>query len=205
MLSGPQIVIGALIADSVDQIVYVAAGVAAVYFVVTKILLPGSKLLISLEKAIPFLKLLPILEDIAAQFRSDSGSTLKDSTNRLEASIEASNKMAKDFAATNRSAIDALQIAMGVMQELAKEDRSLAREDRQQLLAMLQSQSRQEAVGVRQEASSARQEASDERSEAATAVVASDLKQAQESAAVAQDSQDPGAAADAAALPPDSP
>jgi hypothetical protein len=188
-----------------------------------KAVLPAAHLITDAQKMLPYLKLLPLLEDITAQFGPDSGHMMKDAINRLEGHAEDNKALTEQFAAANRALINELQREVGVMRELSKDDRDLARKDRQQLLDILRSSVRieesgvrteasgvrveesgvrTEASGVRVEKSGARTEASDARTEAADRAVAKDLAAAQDRADKAEE-EDPGGAADAASRSPE--
>jgi vacuolar-type H+-ATPase subunit I/STV1 len=218
----------AIVGQSIDLLLLVAGVLGALAFMLWKVILPAAKMITVVnEEVIPNVKymkllaqlapVLAVLNEIATQFREDSGSTLKDTTNRLEQHAEESKKAAEEnrqaaveFARVNRESITALQIEMGTVRELAKEDRRLARGDRdlardalEKILALVASAQRQEASGLLAEASRARTEASGARIEAADAVVAEDLAAQQQRADDVESHEPPGSAADAASQSPE--
>lgn len=165
--------------------------------------MPGAKLITELVATLPYLKHLPILEEIKLEFASDSGLTIKDALNRIETHAEENRQMAIDVAKANRDSITELQAAMLAVRELARDDRDLARKDREQLMELMKSGARVEASGVRMEEFGVRSEASGARTEAADAVVADDLAKSQQRADDVHDDAEPGQAADAASQSPD--
>lgn len=224
-----------VLSQGIGYILGAAGLLAALAFLLWKVILPAAKgITVFNEEVVPniqYMKLLaqlaPVLEvlnEIAGQFRTDSGSTLKDTTNRLEEHAQASriaaeeNRLAAvEFARANRESITALQIEMGTVRELAKEDRRLARGDRdlardalEKILDLVASAARTEESGARQEAagllaekSRARTEASGARIEAADAIVAEDLAAQQQRADDVESHEPPGTAADAASQSPE--
>lgn len=187
----------------------------ALAYVLTKVIVPGAQLIIDTKQMIPFLRYLPILEDIqtvlptiamiAKEFTTDSGSTLKDDIVELKQHAQENRKAAAaslaaaaEYARTNRQSITELQGAMAAVKELARDDRQLAREDRQVILGAIDQLARVEASGARTEASGERVEASGVRTEAAAAHVADDLAAREKRADEVPPGEAPGTAADAA-------
>lgn len=198
---------GIFVSSTLQLIVLLAAAFGALSYILIKVVVPTAQLITDAKHMLPFLKFLPILEDIAAEFGTNSGSTMKDQLNRVEKHAEevaeTTAQLAKDNFATNRASITEIQAALGTQRELLAEDRKLAREDRQALLDILRSGERVEASGILADASRARTEASGERMEAADAVVAEDLAETQRRADAVLDHEPPGAAADAASQSPE--
>jgi chromosome segregation ATPase len=179
------------------------------------------------KKVVPnvqYMDLLPILNEIqsvlvevAAQFRSDSGSTLKDTTNRLEKYAQENRQAAaeaKQAAIEARELGEQLKILLGTAKEgaadaagLARDDRDLARDalkDTKDALREMKKLMDSAAEGAVLAAESrARTEASGERVEAASAVVAEDLANQQRRADDVKPSEPSGSAADAASQSPD--
>jgi hypothetical protein len=199
--------------ESLQLIAVIAAACAALGYLLKKVIVPGAHVLV---RVVADLQHLPVLEEIAEQFRSNSGSTLKDAIDRLEARADANKAAAEGFAAANRklaeelatetrASLARLEVAIGVITQLAESDRSIVAQQGQQLLDIVrsgirteESGARQEASGARTEASGARTEASGARTEAADAAVASHLAEAQARADEVPSAEPPGAAADAA-------
>lgn len=217
-----QVYTAAIVGQSVDLLLLVAGVLAALAFLLWRVIIPGAKgITVFNEEVAPNVKymkdlpklnrVLSVVEEIAGQFRTDSGSTLKDTTDRLERHAEKALEVAEanrlaavELARINRESITALEVAMGTVRELAKEDRDLARRDRdlarderQRTLELLASALRTEASGVRVEESGARAQAD-------RAVVAEDLA-ADKQRADDVKSSEPGAAADAASQSPEDP
>jgi hypothetical protein len=217
------VVSGAIIGQGIDLLLLIASVFGALIFLLWKVIIPAAKgITVFNEEIVPniqYMKLLaqlaPVLEvlnEIAAQFRTDSGSTLKDTTNRLEQHAEESKKSAEDnrlaaveFARVNREAITTLQIEMGTIRELANEDRKLAREDRDLARDALEKILSLIASGVLADESRARTEASGARIEAADAIVAEDLAAQQQRADDVHSDEPSGSAADAASQSPEDP
>lgn len=214
-------------------VVVIAAGIITIIgaiAAIVKIVIPLSKAITDFrEKVAPNVQYMPLLVDISsvlptlrsieAEFKGDSGSTLKDAMDRVErqgrenaAAAAASLAAATEFARINRESITQLQAAMLSVRELASDDRQLAREDREQILGAVRSLARVEASGSRTEASGERVEASGVRTEAsglrrevAAELVKDELAATQKRADDVHDDDAPGTAADAAALPPEEP
>lgn len=153
-----------------------AALVGALGVLWAKVVRPGARLITNAEEMLPMLEDLPILREIIAQLRTDSGSSLRDIIERLEAKADAVEAASKGLA-----------IAVAVVKELAAEDRKLSRDDRATLAKLV----------VFAEMSGA----SNLRTEAAAAGVAEDLAAAQGRAHEVDIEEPPGAAADAASRP----
>ena len=180
---------------TLQLVVLIAAAFGALGYILFKVIVPTAQLITDAKNMLPYLRFLPILEDIAAQFGTDSGSTIKDQMNRVEAHAqevaESTAQLAKDNFATNRTSITEIQAAVESLRILSAEDRKLAREDRQALVDIVRS-------GARMEASDARTEASGKRIEAADVVVAADLAATQKRADEVHKDEPPGTAADEA-------
>lgn len=112
----------------------VAIAIAAIW---TKVVRPLSKLIVFLDQILPMLadllarskkdpEYLSVLSEIAAQFKTDSGSTLRDVINRLE---QASLKVQSD-AEELRIKAGVIKEEVAVVKELAKTDRAEASKDR---------------------------------------------------------------------------
>lgn len=192
---------------TLQLIVLVAAAIGALGYILFKVVVPGAQLITDAKMMLPYLKFLPMLAEITAQFGPDSGQTIKDQMNRVEQHAqevaEANARLAKEIGAANRSSITEIQAALGAMRELA-------REDRQALLDILRSGMRMEAASAladesraRMEASGERVEASGVRTEAADAVVAEDLAETRKRADEVHEDEAPGSAADAASQSPE--
>lgn len=198
-------------------IVVIAAGIITIIGASTalvKVIIPLSKAITDFrEKVAPNVQYMPLLEDIAqvlpmlrsieAEFTGNEGSTLKDAMDRLEAHAEeagqaaaASLAAATEFSRINRESITRLEAQVMTVRELASDDRELARRDRESMLGAIRSLGRVEASGERVEASGVR-------SEEAAATVAHELAATQQRADDVHNDEAPGAAADAAALPPE--
>lgn len=109
-------------------IIGIGGGLSALAVVWRQVLRPGAKLIASMDEAVPLLKTaidvfgnnwtaLQVLGDIAKEFRTDSGSSLRDVVNRLE---QAAN-----------SAVTAAEIAktkVEAVRLLAVEDRASVKE-----------------------------------------------------------------------------
>ena len=156
--------------EALPLVVVIAAGIITVIgaaVALTKIIIPLSKAITDFrEKIAPNVVFMPLLADldqvlptlrsIEAEFKGDSGSTLKDAIDRLEkhakdnaAAAANSLSAATEFSRINRESITQLQAAMLAVRELASDDRQLAREDREQILGAVRSLARVEACGVR--------------------------------------------------------
>lgn len=104
----------------------IGGGITSLAIMWRQILRPGAKLIAALDEAVPLLHVavdsfgqnstaLKVLADIASQFRTDSGSSLRDVINRLE-----------------QAAFDAAAVAR-VAKEKAEAVRLLAVEDRENM------------------------------------------------------------------------
>jgi hypothetical protein len=235
-------IIAALIGQSIDILLLVVGVLGALAFLLFKVIVPGSKkITVFNEDFAPNVQYMPLLaklneiltiiEDVADQTKSDSGSTLKDDLLLLrgyaeenrqaaaeaKAAVVEARAIAEGFAQANAAGIKALEILVGTIKEHAQDDRDLARRDRdlardalQRMVALAESAARTEESGARQEAgavlaaeSRARTEAAGERIEAASAVVAEDLADAKRRADDVHSAEPPGSAADAASQSPD--
>lgn len=168
-----------------------AAVVTAIGVLWTKGIRPLVKGAVAAERTLPVLMALTdtfhgdpnvfkVLQEIAAQFRTDSGSTLRDVVNRLEAIAESSQKAIEELTAEVEQRRSASTTAY-------EASRMLAAEDRQQIarlvIALKSIDSKQDAAAI------------------AAAVVATDLE-AGHLRAEAIDTGASGDAADAAATRP---
>lgn len=121
----------------VAYIIGFAALLTAAGIIWTKFLRPTLRFYGTASEMVPLLRhlttvfgddpsALTVLEEIARQFKTDSGSSLKDQVNRLEAAIGRQEEAAK------RVESDAEQLKVGVATQKA-----LAEDDRRQLQALL--------------------------------------------------------------------
>lgn len=101
----------------------IMGAIIALSTVWSKVLKPLALGISAVERAVPVMKVLTdtfgedattirVLKDIAAEFRTDSGQSLRDLANRLE-----------DSANENRSAVHLLQVRLEAMKEMAVRDR----------------------------------------------------------------------------------
>lgn len=101
----------------------VLGGVVTLSAIWNKVLRPLALAISAVERAVPVMKVLTdtfgedattirVLKDIAAEFRTDSGQSLRDLANRLE-----------DSANENKSAVNLLQVRLESMKEMAVRDR----------------------------------------------------------------------------------
>lgn len=208
------LVLAAIVGPTLDWVAGVLIAVGVILGAYKKLISPIAKGITTFnEDVAPNVRYLPdlakldpmltVLESMAAEFRTNSGSSLRDSTNRLEEQADAARQAAEkalstaiEFARLNRESITALEVAMGTVRELAKEDRQLAREDRdrardalERMVALADSMDRTEASGARIEADRAH--------------VAKDLAATQQRADDVLEHEPPGSAADAASQSPD--
>jgi hypothetical protein len=204
--------------ESLTLIVLLSVAIPAIGYLVKKVIVPGTRGFI---RMVDDLKYLPVLEQIAEQFSGGTGKSLQEAVARIEAGaaeallaasaareaaeqFAAANRQAAErFAAENRAGIQALQIAVGTIKELAEGDRAVVLAQGQQLLDIIRSGVRTEASGARQELSGERVEAAGERSKAAADAVAMHLAEAQQRADEVAATEAPGTAADAASQSPD--
>lgn len=186
------------------------------------------------EKVVPNVKYMPhlakldpmleILEEVVAQVRTDSGSSLLDIVERLEgyarenreaaaeakqASVQAERAAAAvsaaldEFASATAVALTGIEVLMGTAKEHSQDDRALARNDRDLARDALRSMRKLLESAERMELSGARTEASGARIEADQAVVAEDLAATQRRADEVAEHEPPGTAADAASQSPE--
>lgn len=166
----------------VQILIGVAAAVVAGGIIWKKVIRPVAKLITLLDTVLPLLSELAeqfkdsphafkVLNDIIREFRTDSGSTLRDVINRLER-------------AANEN-----KVAAGVLKVEAETARRLAEEDRKQLERLVQSLN---TIDAKQRQSSS----AVDRIEAGGKIVAQELDAAQTRAEKVQG--EPGEAADAA-------
>lgn len=168
-------------------VLWVAAGLTACGVIWTKAIRPLVRFIAKAEEMIPLLKELnkvfrdtpnafKVLDEIVAQFRTDSGSSLRDVVNRLD-----------EAAKQNKAAGELLKIGVEAARQLAEQDRAQL----QRLIILL------DRVTVKVDAGAA----TGLRNERAAGIVAEDLAAAHARADAAT-STDAGAAADAAASSP---
>lgn len=111
-------------------IIGIGAGVGALAVIWTKLLRPLGELIAYLHDALPLNRelvelfkdnqnYLPVLKDIAGQFKADSGSTLRDVVNRLEVAANEAKHAAEE-----------LRIKAGVLKEEVAIVKALATSDR---------------------------------------------------------------------------
>lgn len=124
------------------QIVVGAAGLAVAFGILwSKVVLPAAKLITDAQEMLPLLKDLPILRQIIAEFRTNSGSSLRDVIDRIEQmankAIVVSEKLAVDAEVIRKLAeLDREQLArverLGIRSERDTEKVASALEDSQQ-------------------------------------------------------------------------
>jgi hypothetical protein len=140
------------IGDVVTVALGILAAVGLVGAIWRKVLRPLLRVFATLEALFPLLVELQqqlggtpgafaILREIVGQLRTDSGSSLRDVVNRLDAA-----------AAANAQAAEILKVGVAVQNELAREDRQLAREDRQRAADLFALVKASGATGLRIEA-----------------------------------------------------
>ena len=117
----------------------VAAVITALGVLWTKVLRPGARLISTTEEMLPLLRKLTVtfrdtpesfavLGEIAAQFKSDSGSSLRDVVNRLE-EMATENKRLLDISATElRNSDETLKVGVETSKQLAALDRESHRQ-----------------------------------------------------------------------------
>jgi hypothetical protein len=233
-------ILAAVIGPTIDVVLAIASAGAAAAWILFKVIIPGAKgLTIFNEEIAPnvkyhkFLPKLAILdrvmaklEDVAAQFTPNSGTTLKDTADRLEGYAAAAREVAESareaaesalaaadqWATANRTQLTvlgdhlmALQAQMSSVKELARDDRELARKDRDEARDLHKRIAELAESAVRADESRARTEASGARIEEAGRVVAEDLAATQKRADEVPSEEPPGTAADAASQSPDEP
>jgi hypothetical protein len=138
------------------QFVVAAVGVIVAFaFVWMKIILPFAKLVTEGQKFLPMLSDLPILREIIATLRSNSGSTLKDQLDRneaamirLESAVERLEEGAAVTALALLKAAEDVRVKAEVIRQLAERDREVFGE-------IVRSGVRTEASGARREAEAA--------------------------------------------------
>lgn len=109
-----------------EVIIGISVLIGAISVIWAKVLKPGARLIAQLEKTYPLLVTLTdvfegganfsVLDEIADQFKSDSGSTLKDAMNRLELTVSEAKAIA-----------DGLRLSSEVSKALAEQDRDQLR------------------------------------------------------------------------------
>jgi hypothetical protein len=188
--------IPAWIAILVAVLVSVAAAVTAMGVIWKKVIRPFYRVVKRADEMIPVLvdlttglkdtpQAFDILKEIVAQFRTDSGSSLRDVVNRLEVS-----------AVKNRIASEELTVSLEVFGKLAEQDRRQL----ERLVTLLNVvAAKQSADHVTNVANAAESSENQEMLLAGARRVASDLKDTHERADMIEHSTVPGAAADAAA------
>jgi hypothetical protein len=220
--------IAALIGQSIDILLAIVGVLAALAFLLFKVIVPGSeKITVFNRKVVPnvqYMDVLPklneiltVLEAVADQTKSNHGSTLKDDLLLLRGYAEENRTAAaeaKAAAVEARKLGEQLKILLGTAKEgaadaagLARDDRDLARDalkdtkDALKEMKKLMDSAAESAVLAAE--SRARTEASGERMEAADAVVAEDLAAKTRRADDVKPSEPSGTAADAASQSPD--
>lgn len=163
-----------------------AALITAVSVIWTKVLRPGARLISATEEMIPLMRDLTrtfkdvphafqVLDEIVAQFRTNSGSSLRDVIDRIE-----------EAAVQAHQAGEVLKVQVEVVRELASQDRRQL----ERLITLLNYLDAKVTIGT---------EAA-KRMEESAAGVAWNLQEAQERADAVEG--DPGEAADAASFSP---
>lgn len=116
----------------------IAGTIIALYVIVTKGILPAARAIAGAEKSVPLvrdlteqLKDIPdsfkILKEIISQFRSNSGSTLKDAVDRIEEAAAAQAKMIAriEAAVDNETAVNkTIQVNQESLRQLQEQDRT---------------------------------------------------------------------------------
>jgi len=131
----------------------IGAGVGAAAMVWTKVIRPLDKIITYLKEVVPILTdladhhkknpvLLDVLAEIAAQFKSDSGSTLRDVVNRLEDAATKNQVAAKELAVK----AEVLEVGVAAVKALAVTDRASAVHREGQLDELLD-RARKQGVG----------------------------------------------------------
>lgn len=116
-------------------ILWIAAVITAVGVIWVKLIRPLAKLITLITQALPLLEVINttfkdnpdafnVLAEIAAQFRTDNGSSLKDAVNR----IEAVGKEAQAVAGNAKAAAEELKVGVKARELLAEQDRKEIRE-----------------------------------------------------------------------------
>lgn len=119
-------------------VLWSAGGIAALTVIWKQLLHPLAKLISYLQEALPLVRELTtqfkdtpnsfsVLEEIAAQFKTDSGSTLRDIINAIQKSIESLKTSAEE----SREAARELRIKAGVLDENLQVVKRLAATDRE--------------------------------------------------------------------------
>lgn len=113
-----------------EIIIGISVVIGAIGVIWSKVLKPGARLIAQLEKTYPLLVRLTnvfedgdhfsVLDEIAAQFKTNAGSSLKDALNRLEAMVaeahqaaeaaRLSNEVAKELAALDRAQLRRVEL-----------------------------------------------------------------------------------------------
>lgn len=184
-----------------------AAVVTALGVLWTKVLKPGAKLISTTEEMLPLLRNLTIvfrntpdsfavLHDIAAQFRTNSGSSLRDLLNRVEATALESRAMLETAARELRESDSILRVGVETARQLADQDRETNRQLMLQVDRLASKLDLLTASGVTvAENLTAREKKVDEASAGVASNLAADKARADEATGPT------GAAADAAATP----
>lgn len=171
----------------------IAAGLVAFW---KKVLKPGAKLVTTVDEMLPLLKELTaefkntphafaVLDDIVAQFRTDSGSSLRDVVNALQTDATAIRAGVERAEIATQSTERVLAVALETVRQLAQQDRDKI--DR--LIILL------DRLTIKVDAGSA----TSARIEKSGIEVAMDLSAAHKRADDTHDDASPGTAADAAA------
>lgn len=115
----------------ITAVTVILAGIVALW---KKILRPGARLVTSVEEMLPLLRELTtefkntphafaILDDIIAQFRTDSGSSLRDVVDRLESAATVNREAVERAAIATQSTEHVLAVALETVRQLAQQDR----------------------------------------------------------------------------------
>lgn len=209
-----------MIAESVmptwaQVVLALAALVTAIGVLWTKVLRPGAKLISTTEEMLPLLRTLTttfrdtpasllVLRDIANQFSTDSGSSLRDVVNRLEATSVETKSLLEMAARELRQSDEALKVGVETTKQLAAIDRESQRQLMLEVSRLTTQISEISATGIIDRAQIAsnlkdREQKVDKASDSVAADLAASQGRAE--AIGVTGSQGPGAAADAAALP----
>jgi hypothetical protein len=208
-------IVAALIGQSIDILLLVVGVLAALAFLLFKVIVPGSeKITIFNRKVVPnvqYMDVLPklneiltILEAVADQTKSDHGSTLKDDLLLLRSYAQENRQAAaeaKQAAIEARQLGEQLKVLLGTAKERAADAAGLARDDRDLARDALKEMRKLMASAAE---SAARTEESGARQEAGAAVVAEDLAAQQRRADDVKPGEPSGTAADAASQSPES-
>lgn len=115
----------------ITAVTVILAGIVALW---KKVLRPGARLITSIDEMLPLLRELTnefkntphafaILDDIIAQFRTDSGSSLRDVVDRLEQAAITNREAVERAAVATQSTEQILAVALETVRQLAQQDR----------------------------------------------------------------------------------